>query len=66
MTDVKVHASRDFFKELSNEVQRIKIALQSIQTFLDQARVRGSRVGDGELLTLLDHIVSFLNREPSH
>jgi hypothetical protein len=61
MTDVNVHASRDFFKEIPNEVKRIAIALQSIQTFLDQARVRGSRIGDTELLTLLDHIESFFS-----
>lgn len=61
MTNVNVHASREFFKELSSEAKRIKIALQSIQTFIDQARVRGSRIGDNELLTLLDHVESFFS-----
>ncbi|MBA3813804.1 MAG: hypothetical protein H0X26_04850 [Alphaproteobacteria bacterium] len=59
MTECNLHASRDFFKEISIESKRIKLMASSIQTFIDQARVRGCRVGDNELLTLLDHMESF-------
>lgn len=61
MTNVKVHVSSNFFKELSSEAKRRTIALQSIQIFIDQARVRGYRVGDNELLATLDHIESFFS-----
>jgi hypothetical protein len=59
MTDRKLHPSCTFFKEISHESKRIKIAIHYIQTFIDQAKVRGSRMGDGELLILLEHAESF-------
>jgi hypothetical protein len=61
MTECKLHASRDFFKEISIEAQRLKLVAQYIQTFIDQARERGSRIGDTQLLELLDHIETFFS-----
>lgn len=61
MVNEKLHASDNFFKEISLEVRRIKVATQYIQPFVDQARVRGSRVGDSQLLGILDHVDVFLS-----
>lgn len=68
MTEVKVHVHRDFFKEIAIEAKRIQLMAYSIQTFIDQARVRGCRIGDTELLTLLDHMERFfiVIQEGSH
>lgn len=61
MTEPKVHASRGFFNEISSESKRIQIAVQYIQTFVDQARVWGCRTGDHELLALLDYMDVFFS-----
>lgn len=61
MTQVRLHASRDFFNQISSESKRIQIAVQYIQTFVDQARVRGNRTGDHELLELLDYMDVFFS-----
>ena len=68
MAEAKLHASRDFFKEIPVEVQRLKIAIQYIQPFIDQARARGCRMGDNQLLDILDHIETFFSviRESSN
>lgn len=59
MADANVHASRDFFKDISIEAQRLRFIAQSQQVFIDRARVRGARVGDSELLFILDEVESF-------
>lgn len=59
MTDGRLHVQCNFFKEISIEVKRIRLMAHSIQTFINQARVRGYRAGDDELLILLDHMESF-------
>ncbi|MBA3814597.1 MAG: hypothetical protein H0X26_08995 [Alphaproteobacteria bacterium] len=61
MAECKLHASRDFFKEISIEAQRLKLVVQYIQTYIDQARERGSRIGDNQLLELLDYIEIFFS-----
>lgn len=61
MTEVRLHASRDFFNQISSESKRIQIGVQYIQTFVDQARVRGCRTGDQKLLELLDYMDVFFS-----
>lgn len=61
MAECRLHGSRDFFKEISIEAQRLTLVAQYIQTFIDQARERGSRIGDNQLLELLDHIETFFS-----
>ncbi len=61
MAESTLHAQRDFFNEISNEVQRLKVVIQYIQPFLDQARVRGCRTGDNLLLEILDHLDIFFS-----
>lgn len=61
MAETKLHASREFFNEISIEVQRLKVVIQYIQPYMDQARVRGCRMGDKQLLELLDHIEIFFS-----
>jgi hypothetical protein len=61
MVRENLHTSYDFFKEISIETRRIKVGVQYIQPFIDQARVRGSRIGDKQLLDILDHIELFLS-----
>ena len=61
MVERNLHTSYDFFKEISLETRRIKVVVQYIQPFVDQARVRGSRIGDKQLLDILDHIEVFLS-----
>ena len=61
MAETNLHAARDFFKEIPIEVQRLNVVIQYIQPFLDQVRVRGSRMGDNQLLEILDHIEIFFS-----
>ena len=61
MAEGSLHAQRKFFNEISIEVQRLKVVIQYIQPFIDQARVRGCRMGDNQLLALLDHIEIFFS-----
>ena len=60
MADAKVHASRAFFKDITIESQRLRLYAQSQQVFIDRARVRGARIGDSELIFILDEVESFL------
>lgn len=59
MAEGSLHAQREFFNEISHEIKRIKLMVQYIQTFIDQARVRGCRIRDNELLAILDHMECF-------
>ena len=59
MAEATVHALRDFFNEISIEAQRLRFIAQSQQVFIDRARVRGARIGDSELLFILDEVESF-------
>jgi len=59
MTNVNVHASRDFFNEISTEAQRLRLSAQSQQVYIDRAKVRAARVGDTELLLDLYEVESF-------
>ena len=61
MAEDNLHASRDFFKEITTEVLQLRLVAQHLQTFIDRARVRGSRVGDNHLLLILDQLESFLS-----
>ena len=60
MADAKVHVSRAFFKDITIESQRLRFIAQSQQVFIDRARVRGARIGDSELIFILDEVESFL------
>jgi len=59
MAEGTVHASREIFKDISIEAQRLRFIAQSQQVFIDRARVRGARIGDSELLFILDEVESF-------
>lgn len=61
MANAKLYTSRDFFKEVSIESQQLQLIAQVLQTFIDRARVRGCRVGDNQLLLILDPVESFLS-----
>lgn len=61
MAEGSLHAQRKFFNEISHEIKRIKLMIQYIQTYIDQARVRGYRIGDNELLAILDHVEEFFS-----
>jgi len=61
MAEGSLHAQREFFNEISHEIKRIKLMIQYIQTCIDQARVRGYRIGDNELLAILDHVEDFFS-----
>ena len=58
MADAKLHASRDFFKEISTEAQQLQLIAQYLQIFVDRARERGFRGGDNHLLLILDQLES--------
>ena len=59
MAESSVYALRIFFNEISTEVQRLRLSAQSQQVYIDRAKVRAARVGDGELLLDLYEVESF-------
>lgn len=59
MADANLHISCDFFKEISIEVQHLRLVAQHLQIFVDRARERGYRIGDNHLLLILDQLERF-------
>lgn len=59
MADANLHALRDFFKEISIEVQHLRLIAQHLQIFIDRGRERGARIGDDHLLLILDQLERF-------
>jgi hypothetical protein len=60
MTNVNVHVQRDFFKEISTEIQQLQLIAQYLQTYIERARERMGQTGDYHLLMILEHLESFL------
>lgn len=60
MTDTKVHASRDFFNEISIETQQLHLITQYLETYVERTKAYGNQTGDARLLMLLDQLESFL------
>lgn len=60
MAFVKLHASSDFFKQLSLEFQQLKLTIQTLETFAFRASVRGHELGDNRLLLILDQLEVFV------
>lgn len=61
MANANLPASADFFKQLSLELQQLKITIQALQTFTFRASVRGHELGDNRLLLILDQLEVFVS-----
>ncbi|MBY0273568.1 MAG: hypothetical protein K2X02_09245, partial [Alphaproteobacteria bacterium] len=57
-----LHASPDFFKQLSLEFQQLKLTVQILETFIFRASVRGYELGDKRLLLILDQLEIFASK----
>ena len=62
MATANLHASPDFFKQLSLEFQRLKITVQILETFIFRASVRGHELGDKRLLLILYQLEIFVTK----
>jgi len=62
MAATNLHASPDFFKQLSLEFQQLKITVQTLETFIFRALVRGYGLGDNRLLLILDQLEAFVSK----
>ena len=62
MARANLHASPDFFKQLSLEFQRLNITVQILETFIFRASVRGHELGDKRLLLILDQLETFVTK----
>lgn len=60
MTDVRLHASRVFFNEISTEIQELRLLSQYFQVYIERAKERVGQTRDYHLLVLLEHLESFL------
>jgi len=60
MASAKLHASPDFFKQLSLEFQQLKLTIQTLETFAFRASVRGHELGDNRLRLILDQLEAFV------
>ena len=56
MASAKLHASADFFKQLSLEFQQLNLVIQALETFVFRASVRGRELGDNRLLLILNQL----------
>ncbi|HUX79180.1 MAG TPA: hypothetical protein VMW10_05485 [Alphaproteobacteria bacterium] len=60
MAYIKLHASPDFFKQLSLDFQQLKLIIHTLETYAFRASVRGHELGDGRLLLILDQLEVFV------
>jgi hypothetical protein len=60
MTRYNVHASRVFFNEISTEIQELQLITEYFEVYIERARERMGQTGDYRLLTILEHLESFL------
>ena len=60
MASANLHASPDFFKQLSLEFQQLKFTVQILETFIFRASVRGHELADKRLLLILDQLEVFI------
>jgi hypothetical protein len=61
----KLHASPDFFKQLSLDLQQLKLTIHTLETFAFRASVRGHELGDRRLLLILDQLEVFASKTKS-
>ena len=62
MARANLHASPNFFKQLSLEFQQLNIIVQILETFIFRASVRGHELGDKRLLLILDQLEVFITK----
>ena len=62
MARANLHASPNFFKQLSLEFQQLNIIVQTLETFIFRASVRGHELGDKRLLLILDQLEVFITK----
>ena len=65
MAHAKLHASSDFFKQLSLEFQQLKRVIEVIDTFVSRVSVRGYHLRDARLLLIIDQRESFVDAAKS-
>jgi hypothetical protein len=65
MAHAKLHASSDFFKQLSLDHQQLKLVIDIIETFVSRVSVRGYELRDTRLLLLIDQLESFVDAAKS-
>ncbi len=61
MASAKLHASSDFFKQLSLEFQQLKLTIRTLETFTFRASVRGHELGDNRLQLILGQLEVFIS-----
>lgn len=62
MARANLHASPDFFKQLSLEFQQLKLTVQILETFIFRASVRGYELEDKRLLLILNQLEIFATK----
>ncbi len=62
MADTKLHASPDFFKQLSLEFQHLDLIFQALETYAFRASVRSHELGDHRLTLILEQLEIFISR----
>lgn len=62
MASAKLHASANFFKQLSLDFQQLNLAIQALETFVFRASVRGRELGDNRLLLILNQLELFVSK----
>ncbi len=65
MAYIKLHASPDFFKQLSLEFQQLNLTIHTLETFAFRASVRGHELRDKRLLLILDQLEVFVSTTKS-
>ena len=60
MATGKLHTSTYFFKQLSLELQQLKLTIQLLETFVFRAKDRGQELKDNRLLLILDQLDGFV------
>ena len=60
MATVKLQASLEFFKALSQEFQQLKLTIHILETFVFRARDRGQELKDNRLLLILEQLEVFV------
>ncbi len=60
MATSKLHASPEFFKQLSLDFQQLNITLQTLDTFVCRALARGEVLGDRRLQLILEQMEVFI------
>ena len=56
----KLHASSDFFKQLSLDFQQLKLVIEIIETFVSRVTMRGYDLRDARLLLIIDQLEAFV------